>query len=181
MNAAPVRPDNALVLYWMIAARRSAFNFALDRAVAWARELNRALVILEPLRVDYPFASGRFHRFVIDGMASNASAFSCWPVLYYPYVERRHGAGRGLLERLASEAAVVVTDAYPCFFPPRVVAEALAIMVQIMNRWSLDGRDPAFYAGYLWTLWRYDRPWPERPIFGKVRSMSSTRTARRCG
>ena len=37
-------------------------------------------------------------------------------------------------------------------------------------------RNPNSYAGYLWTLGRYDRPWPERPIYGKVRSMSSDRT-----
>jgi deoxyribodipyrimidine photo-lyase len=53
---------------------------------------------------------------------------------------------------------------------------ALASMVSLMNRWSLDGRNPNSYAGYLWTLGRYDRPWPERPIYGKVRSMSSDRT-----
>jgi deoxyribodipyrimidine photo-lyase len=28
-------------------------------------------------------------------------------------------------------------------------------------------------------LGRYDRPWPERPIYGKVRSMSSDNTARK--
>jgi deoxyribodipyrimidine photo-lyase len=48
-----------------------------------------------------------------------------------------------------------------------------------MNRWSLDGRDPNSYSGYFWTLGRYDRPWPERPIFGSVRSMSSSNTARK--
>jgi deoxyribodipyrimidine photo-lyase len=52
-------------------------------------------------------------------------------------------------------------------------------MTAIMNRWSLDGRDPNSYAGYAWTLGRYDRPWPERPIFGKVRAMSSANTARK--
>jgi deoxyribodipyrimidine photo-lyase len=55
-------------------------------------------------------------------------------------------------------------------------AEALKSMIQLMNRWSLDGRNPNSYAGYMWTLGRYDRPWPERPIYGKVRSMSSDRT-----
>jgi deoxyribodipyrimidine photo-lyase len=58
----------------------------------------------------------------------------------------------------------------------RTPREALDTMVHIMNRWSLDGRDPNAYAGYFWTLGRYDRPWPERPVFGKVRSMSSERT-----
>ena len=52
-------------------------------------------------------------------------------------------------------------------------------MTDIMNRWSLDGRDPNSYAGYFWTLGRYDRPWPERAIYGKVRSMSSERTAKK--
>ena len=57
--------------------------------------------------------------------------------------------------------------------------EALDTMTALMNRWSLDGRDPNWYAGYMWTLGRYDRPWPERPVFGKVRSMSSERTVRK--
>lgn len=57
--------------------------------------------------------------------------------------------------------------------------EALDTMTALMNRWSLDGRDPNSYAGYMWTLGRYDRPWPERPVFGKVRSMSSERTVRK--
>jgi deoxyribodipyrimidine photo-lyase len=58
-------------------------------------------------------------------------------------------------------------------------SKALAHMIGIMNRWSLDGRDPNAYAGYAWTLGRYDRPWPERPIYGKVRAMSSERTAKK--
>jgi deoxyribodipyrimidine photo-lyase len=29
------------------------------------------------------------------------------------------------------------------------------------------------YLNYGWVLGRYDRPWPERPIFGTVRYMSS--------
>jgi deoxyribodipyrimidine photo-lyase len=57
--------------------------------------------------------------------------------------------------------------------------DALHTMTAIMNRWSLDGRDPNSYAGYAWTLGRYDRPWPERPVFGKVRAMSSASTARK--
>jgi deoxyribodipyrimidine photo-lyase len=57
--------------------------------------------------------------------------------------------------------------------------EALETMTYLMNRWSLDGRDPNSYAGYFWTLGRYDRPWPERPVYGKVRAMSSARAAKK--
>ena len=36
-----------------------------------------------------------------------------------------------------------------------------------------DGRDPNSYANVAWIFGRHDRPWPERPIFGKVRSMTA--------
>ena len=57
--------------------------------------------------------------------------------------------------------------------------DALNVMVELMNKYSLDGRDPNSYSGYFWTLGRYDRPWPERPIFGKIRCMTSDSTARK--
>jgi len=51
---------------------------------------------------------------------------------------------------------------------------ALAIMIELNNRWALDGRDPNSYTGITWCLGRYDRPWsPERPVFGHVRCMTS--------
>jgi deoxyribodipyrimidine photo-lyase len=57
---------------------------------------------------------------------------------------------------------------------------AFHIMVELNNKYALDGRDPNSYAGILWVLGKYDRPWaPERPVFGKVRYMSSENTARK--
>ena len=110
----------------MIAARRPTWNFALDRAVLWARELGLPILVLEALRVGYPWASDRLHRFVIDGMAHNARAFERTGVGYYPYVEPAPGAGSGLLEALGRHAAVVVTDDYPAFFLPGMVRAAAA-------------------------------------------------------
>lgn len=56
---------------------------------------------------------------------------------------------------------------------------ALAVMIELNNKYGVDGRDPNSYSGIFWTLGRYDRPWPERPVFGKVRSMSSERTRKK--
>jgi deoxyribodipyrimidine photo-lyase len=106
----------------MIASRRLTWNFALDRAVEWAEKLQKPLVILEALRCSYPWASDRIHRFVLDGMAENACWLEGTGVLYYPYLEPRPNAGNGLLTALASRACVVVTDDFPCFFLPRMVA-----------------------------------------------------------
>jgi deoxyribodipyrimidine photo-lyase len=57
---------------------------------------------------------------------------------------------------------------------------ALAVMVELNNKYAVDGRDPNSYSGILWVLGRYDRAWgPERPVFGTVRYMSSENTARK--
>ena len=52
--------------------------------------------------------------------------------------------------------------------------DALSIMIELNNKYGLDGRDPNSYNGILWVLGRYDRAWgPKRPIFGSVRYMTS--------
>jgi deoxyribodipyrimidine photo-lyase len=58
--------------------------------------------------------------------------------------------------------------------------EAAEVMVELNNKYALDGQDPNSYSGIFWVLGRYDRAWgPERPIFGKIRYMSSENTARK--
>ena len=124
VNRAPVDPSGDYVLYWMIAARRTRHNFALQRAVELSEELRRPIVVFEPLRAGYRWASDRHHMFVLQGMRDNAAALVAKPATYYPYVEPRPGEGRGLLAALARRAAAVVTDDFPCFFLPDMVAAA---------------------------------------------------------
>ncbi len=147
LNANPVRGGAEFVLYWMVATRRPAWNFALDRAVKWARELRLPLLVLEALRVGYPWASDRFHRFVIDGMADTARALGRLNVGYYPYVEPQPGTGSGLLEALADRAAVVVTDDYPAFFLPRMVRAAAARVPVTFEAVDSNGLLPLHMAG----------------------------------
>ena len=123
-NDAPLRPDGDYVLYWMIAARRTTWSHALDRALALATELGRPLLIFEPLRAAYPWASERLHTFAVQGMVDNAAACAAAGVSYRAYVEPVAGEGRGLLEALAARACAVVTDTFPCFFLPDLVSAA---------------------------------------------------------
>jgi deoxyribodipyrimidine photo-lyase len=54
------------------------------------------------------------------------------------------------------------------------------ILFELNNRYALDGRDPNSSSGIAWCFGRFDRAWgPERPIFGKVRFMSSENTRRK--
>jgi len=58
--------------------------------------------------------------------------------------------------------------------------EALETLIDLNNKFAVDGRDPNSYSGICWTLGRYDRAWgPVRPIFGTIRYMSSENTARK--
>ena len=125
-NTAQINPDGRWVVYWMIAARRTHFNFGLQRAAGWARHLGKPLVVFEALRSGYPWASDRLHGFVIDGMADNAGACAKHGAAYLPYLEPENGAGGGLLEALAGQAAIVITDDYPTFFLPAMVQAAAA-------------------------------------------------------
>ena len=52
--------------------------------------------------------------------------------------------------------------------------QAFDTALHLNNRYFLDGRDPNSYAGIAWCFGKHDRPWAERPIFGKVRYMVDT-------
>ncbi|MEZ6090477.1 MAG: hypothetical protein R3C05_21155 [Pirellulaceae bacterium] len=121
LNEQPINPDGHYVLYWMIANRRTRYNFSFDQAVSLAARLNKPLLVLEALQCDYQWASDRLHRFVLQGMADNRAALADTDVRYYAYVEPERNHGSGLLQRLSQQACVIVTDDFPCFFIPAML------------------------------------------------------------
>jgi len=179
-NDAPPRADGDYVLYWCTAARRTSFSFALDRAVEWAVGLKKPLLFFEALRADYPWASVRLHRFVLQGMAANRAALAARPVLYRAYVEPKAGAGKGLLASLARQACVVVGDDWPCFFLPSMVeaaARAIHVRFELVDGNGLlpmRAAPEAFGSAYAFRRWwqhemagalqRFPRPDPWRGV-----------------
>jgi deoxyribodipyrimidine photo-lyase len=141
-NEAVVRQSRDYVLYWMIASRRLRYNFALDRALEYCRALGKPLVIFEALRVAYPWASERLHRFVLDGMAANARFCEKRGIRYLAYVEPKADAGKGLLRELAEDACVVVTDEFPCFFLPKMVTSAAKQVKVLLEEVDSNGLLP---------------------------------------
>ena len=141
-NQAPIGSSGKFVLYWMIAHRRTHWNFSLQRAVEWARLLNKPLVILEALRCGYPWASDRFHWFILEGMKDNAARLKNTGVFYYPYLEPEPGAGKGLLRKLGKRACVIITDDFPAFFLPRMVESAAGQSSVLMEKVDSNGLLP---------------------------------------
>jgi deoxyribodipyrimidine photo-lyase len=51
--------------------------------------------------------------------------------------------------------------------------QAYATALSLNNRYFVCGRDANSFANIAWCFGLHDRPWPERAVFGKVRSMTA--------
>lgn len=56
---------------------------------------------------------------------------------------------------------------------------ALDYLIELNNKYAIDGRDPNSYSGIFWVLGRFDRAWQEREVFGKLRYMTSESTRKK--
>lgn len=111
----------------------------------------------------------REHVYSLDEFATAATHDPLWNAAQTQLV--REGRIHNYLRMLWGKKILEWSDT------PR---DALATMIELNNKYALDGRNPNSYSGIFWTLGRYDRAWgPERPIFGTVRYMSSDSTRRK--
>jgi deoxyribodipyrimidine photo-lyase len=99
--------------------RRAESNHALEHAVSQANHLGLPLFVYEGLTCTYPYASDRFHRFILDGVPDTQASLARRGVGYGFYLRRRRSDPNDLLYRLAANAALVVTDDYPTFITSR--------------------------------------------------------------
>jgi deoxyribodipyrimidine photo-lyase len=141
-NTMPLRPGRDFVLYWMTAARRTRFNYALEHALYHAATLGKPLLVLEALRAGHRHNTARIHRFVMDGMLDNAAAFAAARVSYRPYVEPTVGGGVGLVRALADHACVVVADDFPAYFLPRALARGAELAPVRVEAVDANGLHP---------------------------------------
>lgn len=154
LNDCDINRNGEYILYWMIANRRVRSNFSFQRAVELSQELEKPLIVFEALRTNYRWASDRIHRFVMQGMADQRENFAGSAVTYYPYVEPEPNHGQGLLETLANQACVVVTDDFPCFFIPtmlKLVSKRLSVRIEAIDSnglFPIYGTDRVFSRAY---------------------------------
>ena len=119
LNSSPVRAGGEYVLYWSQMNRRVDANQALDFAVDLANQLHLPVLFYEGLTCTYPYASDRFHRFILEGVPETARRLEVLGIGYTFYLRRRPSDPNDILYRLAARAAAVVTDDYPTFIAPR--------------------------------------------------------------
>ena len=135
LNQQSVAAARDFVLLWLQGQRRIRENLAFAHAQRRANELGKPLVVYEGLRRDYPHASARLHRFILDGAADNARDCEEQGVAYAFFLETPQ-TPRGVLHALAARAALVVTDWLPTFIHPgqtRRLAHRASCLVEAVD------------------------------------------------
>lgn len=111
------------VLYWMQITHRAHDNFGLNFAIDQADTLGLPVLVYHGLRHDYPWASDRFHSFILEGMSDLTRDFAQRGIQYACYLDTRTddeaASDESPLTALARRAAMVVTDWFPTFIMPR--------------------------------------------------------------
>ena len=118
LNKANENTKGRYVLYWMQMFKRASHNYALNFAIQMANERRLPLVVYEGLQFYYPWASDRFHTFILEGVAEKQAEFSERGIRYLFYLQRNKRDPKHTVARLAREAVLLVTDDYPCFIIP---------------------------------------------------------------
>lgn len=106
LNFKPLQTQGRYVLYWMQAAQRIKQNQALAYALAQANQMDLPLLVYFGLKSDYPEASARVFRFMLEGLKELEDKFREMGVLFLPL---ETNPTEGALA-LAGQACLLVTD-----------------------------------------------------------------------
>lgn len=113
-----VHPDSTahapgeFVLYWMHNAIRAHENPALDVAICLARQNGLPLLVYRALSEDYPYASDRYHAFILQGQRDVQRELVQRGIPSHFHLERDGHRGAHLRD-LTRRAAVLVTEEMP--------------------------------------------------------------------
>ena len=119
LNDAEPNTKAKYVLYWMQMYKRVENNHSLIYAIRQANELRLPLVVYEGLKYYYPWASDRIHTFILEGVEEKRKAFEKLGIRYVFYLQKNKSAPKQTVAKLAKDAALIVTDDFPCFIIPQ--------------------------------------------------------------
>ena len=136
LNDAQINKGGRYILYWMQMYKRVDYNHALIWAIRKANELKLPLVVYEGLKYYYPWASDRLHTFILEGVEEKRKQFSELGIRYIFYLQKDADSPKQTVAKLAKDAALIVTDDYPCFIIPehnQRVAQRATVPVHVVD------------------------------------------------
>ncbi|MCW5961490.1 MAG: deoxyribodipyrimidine photo-lyase [Pyrinomonadaceae bacterium] len=118
LNDEPENKNAKYVLYWMQMFKRTSHNHALKFAIEQANERKLPLVVYEALKYYYPWASDRIHTFILEGVEEKRKEFKKLGITYVFYLQKDKNAPKQTVKKIAQDAALLITDDFPCFIIP---------------------------------------------------------------
>ena len=100
---------------WLQQNIRAADNPIIDAAVATANKLKLPVVVYHGLGQKYPHANDRLHQFIVEASQSLAPEVEKRGLRCINYIERPAKYEKGLVYRLAQDAAAIITDDVPAY------------------------------------------------------------------
>jgi len=113
VNGKRTQPDGAWVLYWMQSTQRLHENWGLRAAIRAADKVGKPLVIHQGLDPSYPHASDRHHHHILHAARDTAAEADATGLPYDFVLRARRDDDRRVVDRLAEQAYVVITDRFP--------------------------------------------------------------------
>ena len=136
LNQKDINTKGRYVVYWIQMFKRTSHNHALVWAIRKANELKLPLVVYEGLKYYYPWASDRLHTFILEGVEEKRKEFERLGIRYIFYLQKDESSAKNTVATLAKDAALIVTDDFPCFIIPghnRRIAERADIPVHAVD------------------------------------------------
>lgn len=115
LNDRPTNTDSRYVLCWLQQALRARDNPVIDAAVRLGNALRLPVLVYHGVREDYPYASDRLHRFILGASADLGIGCRERGLACVQHVDRADRRERGLVYRLAGDAAAIVLEDQPAF------------------------------------------------------------------
>jgi deoxyribodipyrimidine photo-lyase len=110
LNDKAVRSDALYVLVWLQQSIRGHLNPVIEAALKLANERRLPVLVYHGKRRDYPYASARLHTFMLEAARELERTLGGRGIACAQYFERPGHEVRGLVYKLAADAAAVFTD-----------------------------------------------------------------------
>ena len=115
LNAHGIVHDAKYVLIWLQQTLRGNDHPAIDAGVEIANNLGLPALVYHGVREDYPYASARLHRFILGASREMSRSLEKRGIACLQHIVRPGTETRGLVYKLADDAACVVTDRHATF------------------------------------------------------------------
>lgn len=118
------------VLCWLQQALRHRDNPVIDAAVRLGNALRLPVLVYHGVREDYPYASDRLHHFILGASVDLARGCRARGLACFQHVDRADHREKGLVYRLAADAAAILLEDQPTFVA-RWQSERVAARVEV--------------------------------------------------